>query len=59
MKRDDRSLFGFYQGDGELSAEWEQVLSEQALGQRPDPLAANAVLSAGCAPTLPPERSRP
>ena len=35
MKRDDRSLFGFYQGDGELRAEWEQVLSEQALGQRP------------------------
>ena len=32
---DDRSLFGFYQGDGELRAEWEQVLSEQALGQRP------------------------
>ena len=35
MKRDDRSLFGFYQGDGELRAEGEQVLSEQALGQRP------------------------
>ena len=32
---DDRSLFGFYQGDGELRAEGEQVLSEQALGQRP------------------------
>ena len=32
---DDRSLFGFYQGDGELRIEGEQVLSEQALGQRP------------------------
>ena len=26
---DDRSLFGFYQGDGELRAEGEQVLSSQ------------------------------
>ena len=32
---DDRSLFGFYQGDGEFSAEGKPVLSEQALGQRP------------------------
>ena len=32
---DDRSLFGFYQGDGALRAEGEQVLSEHALGQRP------------------------
>ena len=32
---DDRSLFGFYQGDGKIRAEGEQVLSEQALGQRP------------------------
>ena len=32
---DDRSLFGFYQGDGELGAEGEQVLSEQALGHNP------------------------
>ena len=31
---DDRSLFGFYQGDGKLRADGEQVLSEQALGQR-------------------------
>ena len=28
---DDRSLFGFYQGDGELRAEGKQVLSEKAL----------------------------
>ena len=32
---DDRSLFGFYQGDRKLGVEGEQVLSEQALGQRP------------------------
>ena len=32
---DDRSLFGFDQGDGNLRAEGEQVLSERALEQCP------------------------
>lgn len=32
---DDRSLFGFYQSNWKIRAEGEQVLSEQALGQRP------------------------
>ena len=32
---DDRSLFGFDQGDGNLRAEGEQVLSDQAMGQCP------------------------
>ena len=43
---DDRSLFGFYQGDGEVRAEGEQLLSELRTGTgiASNPLALDAVL---------------